>query len=440
MVGADPWPTHEPTPDVQTREQEALLSVKETMAGLAEVQSKIARQQEANRELQKSINAATKGLEKKLKDASDALDTAIEQMETAMTADKKTAAQLFGLRSGQSRPAQSRWKRPNASEREAAVKESTREKKVPKEFLSPDSHFRPVPLPSQGEWLDQHRETGQTFRSFNRLSMKVVPHGHVRVIELVPVGPFQAGRSPDLDKLRRYVACFFGIEARVAEPLDLLKTFTAETSEPRGPREGMEGQLQLCTNDIFDLLRVRMKQRSSRDVLCSVVITMADLFCVKNGDEAWNFVFGQALLMDGIGCFSFARYDPTGSYALMWEGKPDGSNYQQMSGTGSSTPMSDDDASRLLQRACKVCVHETGHIFGLKHCVFYDCLMNGANHLEEFDKRTMHLCPVCLRKLHSSVRFGVVGRASALCDLYQEFGWDEELEWTRSWLGAVDGT
>jgi hypothetical protein len=32
-------------------------------------------------------------------------------------------------------------------------------------------------------------------------------------------------------------------------------------------------------------------------------------------------------------------------------------------------------------------------------CTAYACLMNGSNHQEEKDRRPMHLCPVCLRKL-----------------------------------------
>ena len=27
--------------------------------------------------------------------------------------------------------------------------------------------------------------------------------------------------------------------------------------------------------------------------------------------------------------------------------------------------------------------HELCHMFGIKHCVFYNCCMNGSNHLEE---------------------------------------------------------
>eukprot|EP00118_Oscarella_pearsei_P004823 m.21161 g.21161 ORF g.21161 m.21161 type:complete len:75 (+) comp28147_c0_seq1:1433-1657(+) len=37
----------------------------------------------------------------------------------------------------------------------------------------------------------------------------------------------------------------------------------------------------------------------------------------------------------------------------------------------------------ILQRSCKLLVHELSHLLGVDHCVFYDCCMNGSGHLEE---------------------------------------------------------
>lgn len=42
------------------------------------------------------------------------------------------------------------------------------------------------------------------------------------------------------------------------------------------------------------------------DSYALIAVTMEDLY----PDEKWNFVFGQARLMGGVGVFSFARYDP----------------------------------------------------------------------------------------------------------------------------------
>jgi len=41
------------------------------------------------------------------------------------------------------------------------------------------------------------------------------------------------------------------------------------------------------------------------------------------------------------------------------------------------------------------------------HGVFFNCLMNGSNHLAESDRRPLHLCPVDLRKLQWTLGFDI---------------------------------
>lgn len=67
----------------------------------------------------------------------------------------------------------------------------------------------------------------------------------------------------------------------------------------------------------------------------------------------------QARAMDGVGVFSFARYAPS------WTGEE--------GGTAGA-----DGAARMLRRCAKVLVHETGHIFGMRHCIHWHCRMNGG--------------------------------------------------------------
>ena len=77
----------------------------------------------------------------------------------------------------------------------------------------------------------------------------------------------------------------------------------------------------------------------------------------------------------------------------------------------------------------KVLTHETGHIFGLPHCIYFACVMNGSNHLQESDRRPLHLCPVCLRKLQLSVGFDVVKRYRELASFDKEAGFADEAGW-----------
>lgn len=74
-------------------------------------------------------------------------------------------------------------------------------------------------------------------------------------------------------------------------------------------------------------------------------------------------------------------------------------------------------------------VHEAGHMFGLAHCTFFNCLMNGSNRLAESDRRPLHLCPVCLRKLQWSVGFDVLERYRALERFSHAASFSDEAEW-----------
>jgi archaemetzincin len=91
-------------------------------------------------------------------------------------------------------------------------------------------------------------------------------------------------------------------------------------------------------------------------------------------------VFGCAKLEKRMGIFSFARYDPH-----FFDPKLNVSI--------------EDWEALVLSRACKTMCHEISHTFGMRHCIFYECIMNGSNKLEEADKKPYTLCAVCLRKL-----------------------------------------
>ena len=53
-------------------------------------------------------------------------------------------------------------------------------------------------------------------------------------------------------------------------------------------------------------------------------------------------------------------------------------------------------------------------MFGLKHCVYFSCLMQGSMHDEEAEKKPLFLCPVCFRKLHSNMGFSIIKRYEGL--------------------------
>src|SRR5262249_8050959 len=155
-----------------------------------------------------------------------------------------------------------------------------------------------------------------------------------------------------------------------------------------------------------------LKERLPADAFADLGLTMQDLY----PDPKWNFVFGEASLSDRVGVYSFARYAPK------------------------STSNPDLDPAKLvLLRGCKVLAHETGHMFGLLHCTYWRCLMNGSNHLGELDARPLHLCPVCLRKLQWSVGFDVEERYRGLRGAAKDAGFGDEALWVDARLKTLDG-
>ena len=66
-------------------------------------------------------------------------------------------------------------------------------------------------------------------------------------------------------------------------------------------------------------------------------------------------------------------------------------------------------------RGCAMMCHEIGHQFGLRHCVYYECLMNGVMSAEEQRASGIRiLCTVCQRKLKQNLKFDSTERFTKL--------------------------
>ena len=52
-----------------------------------------------------------------------------------------------------------------------------------------------------------------------------------------------------------------------------------------------------------------------------------------------------------------------------------------------------------LSRVCQTASHELGHCFGMDHCVYYACVMQGTASLSEDVRQPPYLCPVDLAKM-----------------------------------------
>ncbi len=263
--------------------------------------------------------------------------------------------------------------------------------------LNPSNDFEIVSVPNKGDWLAEHFEPGQSFDNF--ISIRPAkPDRYRNKIYLQPLGDFIEGQSPSLEKLKAYTTAYFMMDTNI---LPVLPIKGSKLTSRRNP---YTRNRQILTHDVLILL----KKRRPPDAFCVLAITMEDLY----PDPSWNFVFGQASPQDGVGVFSFARYDP------VFYGEKRRKNSQGV----------------LLRRSCKVLAHETGHMFSLAHCIYFQCQMNGSNHLQESDARPFSLCPVCLRKLQFDIGFDVVDRYQKLLDFYKRAGFENEAGWVSKRL------
>jgi len=260
--------------------------------------------------------------------------------------------------------------------------------------------FAPLPAPGPQDWLAVHPEPGQTFEEFQR-SQPNRPEEQRRIIYLQPLGNFPEKQSPSTEMLRQYAAAFFQMEVKILPSVNIVPgDFTSRTNRTTNRR-------QILTSDVLRWLQEHLPE----DAFCLLGITMEDLY----PNPSWNFVFGEASLRERVGVYSFARYDPA-----FYGGAQEG-DYQKL----------------LLWRSAKVLTHETAHMFGLAHCIYFKCVMNGSNHLQESDARPLHLCPVCLRKLQWSIGFDVVKHYENLHQFCQRARFEDEAAWIARRLKEV---
>jgi archaemetzincin len=247
--------------------------------------------------------------------------------------------------------------------------------------------------PRASDWMGRFQERGQSFFTYVT-GDPVRPTERRRALVLQPLGPWAERHRRVLEALVEFMGLFFGLPARLSADLPL---------PPFGYRykdTGAGAKPQYQTGVLLDKI---LAPRLPDDAVASLGITMADLF----PSPAWNFVFGEASFERRVGVYSLVRYTSE------FQGEPDSPAARGL----------------LLRRACVTLAHETGHMFSMQHCPFYECLMNGSNSLDELDHTPGWLCPVCLKKLHWNLGFGLGDRYRKLAGFYRRHGLADWAAW-----------
>lgn len=180
------------------------------------------------------------------------------------------------------------------------------------------------------------------------------------------------------------------------------------------------GHVQLRVDSIHRLLQ----QQITGDTLCLIGLTMVDLY----EDESDLFVAGLAAGNQRVAVFSFARYDPSLSFST--------EHWYDILPSKQLDPLKKKQI--ILQRSCKLLVHEIAHLFGVEHCIWYACCMNGSGHLAEDFAQPINLCPVDLHKLQQLCGFDIVDRYQKLLEFFKKHKMLEETRWFESRLAFIN--
>lgn len=297
-----------------------------------------------------------------------------------------------------------KFKIPSREEQLSAMAlagESTSTKKIIcQEF---EKYYDTIAAPDIGDWLMSHKEYGQTTSEY--LNNGIVPIDSKR--DTIYISSISFGEeSASLDQsfvnsiLLICEAYFYGIKVRLLnKPINLNKY---EISL----RVWEETKLQINANEILECLYNELPHNA----YCLLAFTDKDLYndhnvikprnYIKNSNNIeeknlksyYNFCYGLSALKFRVGVVSFARYDPL---------------FYSNTKLNPELPKHQEKIMKyffiLLKRACKVVVKEVCHMFGLRNCIYFQCNMNGFNSMEEFDRKPFEICPVCLRKLYTTI-------------------------------------
>ncbi|TGO19666.1 hypothetical protein BTUL_0003g01210 [Botrytis tulipae] len=110
----------------------------------------------------------------------------------------------------------------------------------------------------------------------------------------------------------------------------------------------------------------------------------------------------------------------------------------------SPSPTVSEDALKglFLSRICRTASHELGHCFGIAHCSYYACCMQGSASIQEDARQPPYLCPVDLKKVVTATGADIKERYEALlgfCQRHESAHMFVALgEWIRGRLEQIE--
>lgn len=296
------------------------------------------------------------------------------------------AAFMFGCSSGEM-PAANK-----AAGRDELAEKLNRQKDAIVRF------FKPMKV-EEGDWLDTQKEAGESFDEYLN-SDPTLPTPERRTIYIQPIGTFTAQQKKAMELSADYMRAFYNLPVKLNAERPL-----GNVPNDKKRLIAYKNNLQIRTGYFLDDVLPKMLPV---DAAALIAFTSNDLY----PGDTWSYVFGQATFSERVGVYSLYRL-------------------------GDSTVAGRDEKDKLFTRALKVAMHETGHMFSMKHCTKYECLMSGTNHLAETDRRPLDSCPECMAKLAWAMRYDPAERYEKLADFWTKNGRSEEARLMQEKAKAV---
>lgn len=256
--------------------------------------------------------------------------------------------------------------------------------------------FEPMGNPGKYDWLATFQESGQTFSEYLEADPKL-PDSVRRTLYIQPIGSFSPSEKKVVDAAADYLQAFYQLPVKMLPP----RQFPSKLEKANFRMLGYPSKRQIRTGFILDEM---LKPKLPKDAAALVAFTNEDLYM----SDTMYFVFGQASLEDRVAVWSLNRLEKNASPSV------------------------------LLTRTLKIAAHETGHMFSMRHCIKYSCVMSGTNNLNETDSRPIDACPECTAKIIYLSKANAKERYSELADFAKEHRLAKEETKFRAKLAAIN--
>ena len=270
--------------------------------------------------------------------------------------------------------------------------------------------YEPKKVHTSSDWLKTQTETGQTPKRFKQGGPTItwMSQNNRKIILFCLDGTIDEEMG---QKLKLYCeAYFWTCEVEVVHPGGSIvcRPKVGKPIVKKTPKD-FYGEHKITSRKNCGITQYNASEINealtgykNRDTFCILAVTNQDLY----PKEEWNFVFGLANLSTGTGVFSFCRH-------------------QELFDDPETTMPEDEQDRRWFRKSAGTMVHEITHMFGIKHCIYYQCTMNGSNGSFETNRNGVTtLCPSCLAKLQMNIRFDSAERHTKLVEACKTLGFE----------------